>query len=57
MAPTGLGIIGIDEANAVVAATDAVGGGQPFRRALYFDVAQADNYAADEDILVRLWIM
>jgi len=54
--PVGLGIIGIDEANAAVAATDAIGGGQPFRRNLYFDVAQADGYSTDEDILVRLWI-
>jgi hypothetical protein len=55
-AGVGLGIAGIDEANAVVAATDAVSGGYPFRRNLLFTVAQSDNYAADEDITVRLWV-
>ena len=52
----GLGIAGIDEGGAAVAATDAVSGGHPFRSNLYFSVAQADGYAADEDIAVRLYI-
>jgi len=53
----GLGIIGIDEGNAAVAATDAIGGGQPFKRNLYFDIAQADAYSTNEDITVRLWAL
>jgi hypothetical protein len=55
--PSALGIIGLDEGNAAVAATDGIGGGQPFRRGLYFDVAESDAFTTgNERILVYAWI-
>lgn len=55
--PASLGIIGIDEANGAVAATDGIGGGQVFKTGLFFDVAQTDAFTSgDEKILVHCWI-
>lgn len=55
--PVALGIIGIDEANAAVAATDGIGGGQVFKTGLFFDVAQSDIFTSgDEKVLVYCWI-
>jgi len=55
--PAALGIIGLDEANGVVAATDGIGGGQVFRTGLFFDVAQSDAYtSSNEQIVVYCWI-
>lgn len=45
-----------DEGRLATAATDATDGGLFFRSGLFFDVAQADNYGTNEDILVRCWI-
>lgn len=55
--PVGLGIAGVDEAGAVVAATDAVSGGYPIKRNIYVTVAEADLYATNEDIIIRLWLL
>lgn len=55
--PVGLGLIGVDEANAVIAATDASAGGHPFKRNIYIDVAQGDGQTSgDEIIVIGLWI-
>jgi len=53
--PVGLGLIGVDEANGVIAATDASAGGQPFRTGLYVDVAQGDA-GATKLIVFGFWI-
>lgn len=54
--PAALGIPGVDEGNAAVAATDGIGGGVCFRRGLYFDVAQTDAFTSgDEKIIVYTW--
>jgi len=50
-----LGAIGIDEGGAAMAATDGAGGGVPFTSNVYITIAQADGYAADEDIYVQLY--
>jgi hypothetical protein len=55
--PVGLGIPGVDELGAAVAATDAVSGGYPVKRNVFVDVAQADGYTTNEDITVRLWLL
>jgi hypothetical protein len=55
--PVALGIIGLDEGNAAVAATDGIGGGQVFRTGLFFDVAESDAYtSSNEKIIIYLWI-
>ncbi len=52
-----LGIIGIDEANGAMAATDGSTGGAPFRTGLFFDVAQADAFTSgNEKIVIGCWI-
>lgn len=56
LAPSALGLIGVDETNAVIAATDGSCGGHPFRRGVRFEVAQADPYVdATDEIIYRLW--
>lgn len=56
--PTALGMIGIDEANGALAATDGSVGGQPFKRGLFFDVAQSDAFTSgDEKIIFHGWIV
>ena len=55
--PAALGIIGVDEANGATAATDGVAGGQPFRRGLFFDVAETDAFtSSNEQIVIDCWI-
>lgn len=56
--PVALGIIGIDEANGALAATDGSAGGAPFKNGVFVDLAQADNFdgAGNEEVFVDLWI-
>ena len=55
--PAALGIVGVDEGNAAVAATDGIGGGACFRRGLFFDVAESDAFtSSNEKIVVDCWI-
>lgn len=55
--PTSIGIIGIDEANGAMAATDGSAGGHAFKRNLFFDVAQADAFTSgNETIVVHTWV-
>lgn len=49
-----VGMPGIDEANAALAATDSSSGGWPFGTGLYFDVAQAD--ALTGAVVVDVWL-
>lgn len=52
-----VGIVGVDEGNAAIAATDGAGGGIPFREALHFVVAQADAFTSEnEKIVIDLWV-
>jgi hypothetical protein len=56
-APAIIGRPGIDEANAVTAATDGTEGANCFKRGLFFDVAQSDIFTSgNEKIIVELWI-
>lgn len=49
--PTAVGTAGMDEGQAVIAATDGVCGGLAFSEGLYFSIAQMDNASyADVDI-------
>lgn len=43
-----VGMPGIDEGNAALAATDASAGGWPFLTGLYISVAEADSSTADD---------
>ncbi len=52
-----LGIVGIDEGNAALAATDGSTGGAPFRSGLFFDVAEADAFTSgNEKIVIGCWV-
>ena len=52
-----VGMPGVNETNAALAATDASDGGWPFKRSLFIDVAQGDGQTGgDEKIIVDLWI-
>lgn len=49
---TPVGMPGIDEGGAAVAATDSSSGGFPFLSGLYFDIAQADPYVNSTDEII-----
>lgn len=52
-----VGMAGIDEAGAALAATDASAGGFPFGTGLYFSVAQGDGQTTgDELVEISVWI-
>jgi hypothetical protein len=52
-----VGMPGVNESNAALAATDASDGGWPFKSKLFFDVAQADIFTGgNEKIVIDLWI-
>lgn len=56
--PVALGLIGIDEANGALAATDGSAGGCPFKNGVFLDVAQGDGFggSGNEEIFVDLWM-
>lgn len=47
-----LGRPGVDEANGALAATDGASGGMPFRQGIFIDVAQADPFVDDTDVII-----
>lgn len=53
-----VGMPGIDEGNAVLAATDASVGGWAVEKGIFIDVAQGDGQTSgDEKIVFRFWIL
>lgn len=52
IALTPVGMPGIDEGGAALAATDASAGGWPFLSGLYFDVAQGDGQTSGNEAIV-----
>jgi hypothetical protein len=53
-----LGLIGIDEANGAMAATDGSSGGHPFKTGVFVTVAQADDWTTDalKGVIVGLFL-